>query len=102
MEMVLSLKDFGLILLFIAIVILIIYLIVAIKNLIVVLKKASSVLDDVNGISKIAANRANQFDKAIDNAVAKITSALTTIAHTLKKKEKAPKEAEEPTVVEEK
>lgn len=95
MEMALSLKDFGMIILFAAIIVLIIYLIVAVKNLIVVLKKANSVLDDVNGISKIAARRANQVDGAIDNGIAKMTKALATIASTFKKKEKASKEAEQ-------
>ncbi|MCQ2551180.1 MAG: hypothetical protein MJ146_03160 [Clostridia bacterium] len=85
MELAISVKELGWIILFIAIIILIIYLIVAVKHTINVLKKANSVLDDVNEISNIAAHRTSQVDQAIDHTVDKIANALTSVANILKK-----------------
>lgn len=92
MEIAISLKDLGMVVLFVALLVLIIYLIVCIKNVINVLKKADLVLDDVNEISTIAAHRTAQVDGAIDSAVVKISNALCSIASTLRREKKASKE----------
>lgn len=95
MEMALTLKDLGMIALFIAIIVLIIYLIIVMKNLISVLKKADSVLEDVNEISEIASNRTAQIDGALDTALAKVASAICTIANYIKKEKLSKNESQE-------
>ncbi|MDR1068027.1 MAG: hypothetical protein LBL36_02130 [Clostridiales Family XIII bacterium] len=83
MDTTLTLNDIILLLLGIAGVVLIIFIIVFISNLTKAVKNANKVLDDVNVISSIAAERAQD----IDGIVSDVTASAQAVAANLKNKE---------------
>lgn len=67
MDMMISIKDVGLILIFLAIIALIIYLIVMLKSLTNTLKQTNQVLEDVKVVTEVAQRRTTQVDGAMDD-----------------------------------
>ena len=80
MEMTLTLKDAGLILLGGGLFILICYGISLMRNLIVTVKHTNKILEDANVISKLAAERSKDVDKIIDD----VASSASSISDTVK------------------
>lgn len=72
-----SVKDAMLLILLIALLILIIYLIVLAANLITTLKKANSVIDDIQRVSTIAADRTEKVNDQVDKFTHKFSSAVS-------------------------
>ena len=73
MDMMISVKDVGLILIFIALIALIIYLIVMLKNLTATLQQTNSVLEDVKVMTDVAQKRTTQIDDAMDDVLGAVS-----------------------------
>ena len=87
MEIVISLKDLGLIVLLIFLIVLIIYMIGVMRNLIVTIKKTNKILEDTGVITGIAAERAKEADAAVGDiieAIGIVGSAIKGNQSTLK------------------
>lgn len=67
MEMTISLKELGWILIVIALLMLLIYAIVLIKNLIPVVKNANQITEDAKAITGIAKKRTEEVDSIMDD-----------------------------------
>lgn len=80
MEITLSLKDMGILLIGIGIIILIIYCIVLVKNLINTIKLTNNILEDSQVITSIAADRA----KEIDSIVGDVSESVGSIADSIR------------------
>ncbi|MFV0516501.1 MAG: hypothetical protein ACK5MV_03825 [Aminipila sp.] len=80
MEITLTLKDLGMILITTGIVVFIVYCIGFIKNLTVTIKHTNKILEDTQVISAIAAARAQD----IDEAVGSVTESVGNISEVLK------------------
>lgn len=65
MEITLTLKDLGFILVIVAVLILIYYLVGLLKNLIITAKHTNAILEDTSKVTAIAARRAEQVDEAV-------------------------------------
>ncbi len=74
MEMMISLKDVGLILLFAAAIVLIVFLVILIRNLNETIKNATKVLEDVKVVSEIAQRRLNEVDGVMDDVISSVGS----------------------------
>ena len=79
MEMALSLKDMGLILIGIGLIVLIGYCILVLKNLVVTIKHTNQILADTEVISGIAADKAKEVDKIIGDVSESIGSVADII-----------------------
>jgi len=80
MEITLSLKDMGLILIGTGLIVLLIYCIVLVKNLIYSIKLANQILEDSKVITSIAADRA----KEIDSIVGDVSVSVGSFAESIK------------------
>ena len=80
MEMTLTLKDAGLILIGAGLFILICYGISLMRNLIVTVKRTNKILEDAQVISKIAADRSKDVDKIIVD----VASSASSISKNIK------------------
>ena len=80
MEITLSLKDMGLILIGTGLIVLLIYCIVLVKNLIYSIKLANQILEDSKVITSIAADRA----KKIDSIVGDVSVSVGSFAESIK------------------
>lgn len=80
MEIVISLKDLGFIILIILLIILVIYMINVTRNLVVTIKKTNKILEDTEVITGIASERAKEANAAVGD----LTEALATISSVLK------------------
>lgn len=80
MEITLTLKDLGLILIGTGIIVLLIYCISFIRNLTVTIKHTNKILEDTQVISAIAATRAQDIDQAVGN----VTESVSNISDALK------------------
>lgn len=74
-----SVKDAMMIILFAALLILVIYLIVVAANLIKTLKKANLVIDDIQRMSTIAADRTEKVNDQVDKFAYKFTNAVSRL-----------------------
>ena len=96
MEITLSLKDMGMLLIGIGLIVLLMYFIVLVKNLINSVKLTNKILEDSKGITSIAADRAKEIDSIVGDVSVTIGSltesikgnqsalkALSTIVNTL-------------------
>lgn len=80
MEIVISLKDLGFIILIILLIVLLIYMITVTRNLVVTIKKTNKILADTETITGIVSERAKEADGALGD----LTEALGTISAVLK------------------
>jgi len=80
MEITLSLKDMGLILIGIGLIVLLMYCVVLVKNLIYSIKLTNKILEDSKVITSIAAEKA----KEIDSIVGDVSVSLGTLAESIK------------------
>ncbi len=80
MEVVLTLKDLGFILIVTCVVVLLIYCISLIKNLVVTVKHTNKILEDTQIITDIAAERT----KEVNEAVGDLSGAIGGIAEAIK------------------
>ena len=76
MQVTLDIKELLIGLVLIALFVLLIMLIVVLKNLIPSLKKLNLVLGDANRITTVAANKTEQLDGVLDEAVRAVHSAF--------------------------
>lgn len=96
MEITLSLKDMGMLLIGIGLIVLLMYFIVLVKNLIYSIKLTNKILEDSKVITSIAAERAKEIDSVVGDVSITIGSltesikgnqstlkALSTIVNTL-------------------
>jgi|SRR5665648_58001 len=96
MEITLSLKDMGMLLIGIGLIVLLMYFIVLVKNLINTIKLTNKILEDSKVITSIAADRAKEIDSIVGDVSVTIGSltesikgnqsalkALSTIVNTL-------------------
>ncbi len=79
MEITLTLQDLGFIAIGVALFVLICYGIAVLKNLLVTVKHTNQVLTDMEEISKIAAARAGDLDKAVDEMAQTVSSVSATL-----------------------
>lgn len=79
MEITLTLKDLGFILIVAAAVVMLFYLAGVFKNLIVTLKHTNKIMADAEVISGIAAAKASEVDKLIDDVTASVGSVAEMI-----------------------
>ncbi|QAT43326.1 hypothetical protein [Aminipila luticellarii] len=80
MEITLTLKDLGLILIGTGIIVLLIYCIGLVKNLTVTIKHTNKILEDTQVITAIAAERAQDIDHAVED----VTETVSNISEALK------------------
>ncbi len=80
MEITLTLKDLGLILIATGIVVLLIYCINFMRNLVVTIKHTNKILEDTQVISAIAAARAQDIDQAVGN----VTESIGNVSDAIK------------------
>nr|WP_315022574.1 hypothetical protein [uncultured Aminipila sp.] len=80
MEITLTLKDLGLILIGAGLIVLLVYCIGFIKNLTVTIKHTNRILEDTQVISAIAAARAQDIDQAVGD----VTESVSNISQALK------------------
>jgi len=80
MDTAITLKDAGLILIGIGIIILIFYSVIFLKQLILSVKYTNEILEDTKIISKIAADRTKDLDKAVGD----ITSSVSNLSEVIK------------------
>jgi len=80
MEITLSLKDMGLILIGIGLIVLLMYCVVLVKNLVYSIKLANQILEDSKVITSIAADRA----KEIDSIVGDVSVSVGSFAESIK------------------
>ncbi len=80
MEIVISLKELGLIILLIFLIVLVVYTIGVMRNLVVTIKKANKILEDTEVITEIAATRAKQADVAVGD----LSEALGIVSSAVK------------------
>jgi len=74
MDITITLKDAGLILIGTGIIVFIAYCISFMKNLVVTVKHANQILEDTQVISKIAAERSKEVDKAVSDIASSVGS----------------------------
>ena len=74
MDITITLRDAGLILIGVGLIVLIAYCIVFMKNLAVTAKHANKILEDIQIVSKIAAEKSRELDKMITDAAGSIGS----------------------------
>jgi hypothetical protein len=74
MDVTITLKDAGLILIGVGLVILIAYCIAFMKNLVITVKHANKILEDTQVISKIAADKSKEVDKVINDVAYSVGS----------------------------
>ena len=74
MDMMISIKDVGLLLIFIALIVLIIYLVMMVKKLTTTLEQTNSVLEDVKVMTDVAQKRTTQIDDAMDDVLGSVSS----------------------------
>ena len=74
MEITITLRDAGLILIGVGLIVLIVYCIIFMKNLVTTAKHANKILEDVQIVSKIAAEKSQELDKMITDAAGSISS----------------------------
>jgi len=74
MDITITLKDAGLILIGVGIIVFIGYCISFMKNLVTTVKHANKILEDTQVISKIAADRSKEVDKAIGDIATSVGS----------------------------
>lgn len=80
MEITLTLKDLGLILIGTGIIVLLVYCIGFIRNLTITIKHTNKILEDTQVISAIAATRSQD----IDQVVGQVTESVSNISEALK------------------
>lgn len=80
MEITLTLKDLGLILIGAGVIVLLVYCISFVKNLTVTIKHTNRILEDTQVISGIAAARAQDIDQAVGD----VTESVSHISEALK------------------
>lgn len=80
MEITLTLKDLGLILIGAGVIVLLVYCISFVKNLTVTIKHTNRILEDTQVISAIAAARAQDIDQAVGD----VTESVSHISEALK------------------
>src|SRR5665647_2638797 len=80
MEITLSLKDMGLILIGIGLIVLLMYCVVLVKNLVYTIKLTNKILEDSKVITSIAADRA----KEIDSIVGDVSVSVGSFAESIK------------------
>lgn len=80
MEITLSLKDMGLLLIGIGLIVLLMYSIMLVKNLVYSIKLTNQILEDSKVISSIAADRA----KEVDSIVGDVSISLGSFAESIK------------------
>ena len=69
MDMMISLKDIGLIMIFIVLLVLLIYLIIMVKTLNETLKNTNEVLGDVKVVTEVAQRRTTEVDAAVSDII---------------------------------
>ena len=74
MDVTITLRDAGLILIGVGLIVLIAYCIIFMKNLATTAKHANKILEDVQIVSRIAAEKSQEVDKMISDAAASIGS----------------------------
>ncbi len=79
MEITLSLKDMGLILIGVGLIVLLIYCSVLIKNLVYTIKLTNQILEDSKVITSIASNRAKEIDSIVGDVSVSVGSITETI-----------------------
>ena len=79
MDMTISLKDAGLLLIGIGLIALIGYCVVFMKNLVVTVKHANKILADVQVVSGITAEKSRKIDKLVDDVSKSVESLSNTI-----------------------
>lgn len=79
MDMTITLRDAGLILIGIGLIILIAYCIAFMKNLIVTVKHTNKILEDAQVVSKIAAEKTKEAEKIIGDVVTSFGSVSNII-----------------------
>jgi len=80
MDTAISLKDAGLILIGAGLIVLIAYCIAFMKNLVVTVKRTNKILEDTQVITKLAADKSKEIDKAISG----VTSSIGNLSEALK------------------
>ena len=85
MEITLSLKDMGMLLIGIGLIVLLMYFIVLVKNLINTIKLTNKILEDSKVITSIAADRA----KEIDSIVGDVSVSVGSFAESIKENQSA-------------
>ena len=81
MDMTITLKDAGLIIIGTGLIILIAYCIAFMKNLVVTIKHTNRILEDTQAITKIAAERTKDVDKVLSGL--KDNQSIVSIASTI-------------------
>lgn len=87
MDIVISLKDLGIIALILALIVLVIYMISVTKNLVVTIKRTNKILEETETVTNMMAERAKQADGAIGDfseVISDISSLLKGNQSTLK------------------
>jgi len=79
MEITLSLKDMGMILIGIGLIVLIMYFVVLVKNLINTIKLTNQILEDSKVITSIAADRAKEIDSIVGDVSVTVGSLTESI-----------------------
>jgi len=74
MDMAITYREAGLILIGVGLIVLIMYCIVLMKNLITTVKHTNKILEDTQVISGIAAERTKDVDKVLDDVVSSVGS----------------------------
>ncbi|MBK5245648.1 MAG: hypothetical protein JJE49_00080 [Peptostreptococcaceae bacterium] len=79
MEITLSLKDMGILLIGIGLIVLLMYSIVFVKNLIQTIKVTNKILEDSKVITSIAADRAKEIDSIVGDVSVSVGSITESI-----------------------
>lgn len=87
MEITLSLKDMGMLLIGIGLIVLLMYFIILVKNMIYSIKLTNKILEDSKVITSIAAERAKEIDSVVGDisvTIGSITDSIKGNQSTLK------------------